>query len=352
MLKYLFLSKTFCIFVVKLYTMNVQELTEFKELVDKGLSDKEISEVLNIRRTKVADRRFRNVRKRSNEEIQLLANKDRNYYNIFDNFSLMEVLVGTLLGDAWLTESSITSCRGGISHKEEHLEYLEFKYNKLREISNPVIFKKVDISKCRFPNSKIPKTVQNQYYFNFKASPYLKKLYNILYYNGRKVITNELLKYFTLNSLVYWFFDDGNLVKNKNRLNYYSYKIASYSFDLVSLSLMKDFLYSNFKIVTTIQSSNILSFASSSKDILKEQLMRFPIKCLQYKIGQVKSGELLGNPEMDNQQPSSEKDIKVSEKVQRLIGEESTNNPDTSAGHFKIYKDRKIILPDNIKVKI
>lgn len=37
-----------------------------------------------------------------------------------------------------------------------------------------------------------------------------------------------------------------------------------------------------------------------------------------------KSGELLGSPISDNQQPSSENDIKVSEKVQRIGIEEST----------------------------
>ncbi len=34
---------------------------------------------------------------------------------------------------------------------------------------------------------------------------------------------------------------------------------------------------------------------------------------------------------MDNPDPSSVNDIKVIEKEQRLIGEESTNNPNTSA---------------------
>lgn len=48
-------------------------------------------------------------------------------------------------------------------------------------------------------------------------------------------------------------------------------------------------------------------------------------------IGVIKSGELLENPEVDNQQPNAEKDIKVTAKVQRLGGEESTNNPPTSA---------------------
>ena len=46
-----------------------------------------------------------------------------------------------------------------------------------------------------------------------------------------------------------------------------------------------------------------------------------------------KSGELLGHPERDNQQPSSSNETKsVDEKAHRLTGEEvSTNKPDTSA---------------------
>lgn len=69
---------------------------------------------------------------------------------------------------------------------------------------------------------------------------------------------------------------------------------------------------------------------------------------------QEKFGELLESPEEDNQQPSSENDIKVSEKVQRLEGEESTNNPSTSAEHlinpykgsYNPYKDMKLLNDD------
>lgn len=46
-----------------------------------------------------------------------------------------------------------------------------------------------------------------------------------------------------------------------------------------------------------------------------------------------KSGEFSESPTLDNTEPNSLNDIKVGEKVQRLTGEESTNNPDTSARH-------------------
>ena len=56
-------------------------------------------------------------------------------------------------------------------------------------------------------------------------------------------------------------------------------------------------------------------------------------------IGIVKSRELLENPEEDNQQPIVVNDIKVATQVQRLGGEESTNNPPTSARQESlIYK--------------
>ena len=63
---------------------------------------------------------------------------------------------------------------------------------------------------------------------------------------------------------------------------------------------------------------------------------------MDYKV-RVKSSELQENPEVDNLQPSSENDVKVSEKVQRLIGEESTNKPNTSAGRSR---DKFILIDD------
>jgi hypothetical protein len=48
-----------------------------------------------------------------------------------------------------------------------------------------------------------------------------------------------------------------------------------------------------------------------------------------------KFGEFRETPEVDNPDPSSTNDIKVIEKEQRLIGEESTNNPNTSAEQDK-----------------
>ena len=53
------------------------------------------------------------------------------------------------------------------------------------------------------------------------------------------------------------------------------------------------------------------------------------------KIVRLKFGELRGTPVTDNPDPSSMNDNNVIEKEQRLIGEESTNNPNTSAEQLK-----------------
>lgn len=53
-----------------------------------------------------------------------------------------------------------------------------------------------------------------------------------------------------------------------------------------------------------------------------------------------KRGELLETPvKQDNQQPSAVNGLKVTAKVQRLMGEEPTNNPNTSAPHSNQLSD-------------
>ena len=61
-----------------------------------------------------------------------------------------------------------------------------------------------------------------------------------------------------------------------------------------------------------------------------------------------KSGEFRETPAVDNPEPSSLNSIKVNEKVQRLIGEELTNKPNTSAGHPGInLKPFTLVLEEN-----
>lgn len=67
----------------------------------------------------------------------------------------------------------------------------------------------------------------------------------------------------------------------------------------------------------------------SSKSVVKQRYIITPL-------ARVKSSELLGTPEEDNQQPISANDVNVTEQVQRLTSEESTNNLDTSARQFII----------------
>lgn len=89
------------------------------------------------------------------------------------------------------------------------------------------------------------------------------------------------------------------------------------------------------KAFQEMKSRRISRVALTEDELNLYEQFQLAMKELNHQVSRVfheKSGELLGHPQYeDNQQPSSLNDIKVGEKVHRLTGEESTNNPDTSA---------------------
>lgn len=85
-------------------------------------------------------------------------------YDFFKNKEMLGCLIGTLLGDGWLTKASKTSYRGGISHCEKQLQYLEYKQEIFFEISNK-IYKK-DIKEITIKGKEVKDKVS--YFFRFK----------------------------------------------------------------------------------------------------------------------------------------------------------------------------------------
>lgn len=99
--------------------------------------------------------------------------------------------------------------------------------------------------------------------------------------------------------------------------------------------------------ITVIQLSQ-LNRDIESVDRITNSSMHYPTRkdlfgSDKYKIVRVKFGEFRETPEMDNSDPSSENSIKISEKEQRLTGEELTNKPDTSAEQLGFDPNEKDI---------
>jgi len=180
------------------------------------------------------------------------------------------IFIGTLLGDAWLTKSSNNSYRGGFAHKEQNLDYIKYKYNLLQAHCTSIRFKRIDKTKGN-----------SQYVVRFKANPEFKNLHKVLYKNGKKKITNNILKYFTEQSLALFYQDDGSKIKSK--CNYFGYKIAMYGFDKESKKLFQDFLFLKWGLKTSI-SSDCLRLLKPSILKFKYLIKPYIVPSMLYKL--------------------------------------------------------------------
>lgn len=124
-----------------------------------------------------------------------------------DNKTLIKLkpfLYGKLLGDGCLekTKKASFNSRLKIKHKVEHKEYVEQCYKKIHNFSNKLY---LDSS------VKIYKGIQKRHYswcFKSKALPVFTELRKI-WYKNTKVLPDDLEQFFTIETLAYWYMDDG-----------------------------------------------------------------------------------------------------------------------------------------------
>lgn len=248
------------------------------ELTNAGYSDSYIGKIANLTGSAIAHRR------RKLGIVKDLAFQARcqfksfNYYSIFES-DLISPLIGTLLGDGWLTKSSEKSYTGGVSHSIKQFEYLEYKF----EIFKPIVRKnKISskITKHQILNGKdiFPAKI---FSIRFKSSPDLYKLYSILYKNGKKVITDELLQYFNEHSLALFYFDDGYRVHRQGKTT--EYRIVNYDLDYDSRIKFKQYLFNTMNIECIVH-KNCFSFTKQNRDKLRIILEKYVVDCIRYKI--------------------------------------------------------------------
>jgi len=231
---------------------------QFLELYKQNLSDRTIAKILNVGKTSVCN--YRNT-------LGLPI------YNRYKEITLSsfskEVLIGTLLGDGYLSiNKSKTSARGHIAHSTKQREYFMYKYNILKDIIS-------DTSENSLYHKKTSKT----YYelrMSFISSPILLEIYNKLY-TPKKVITKEYLELFSRISLAFMYMDDGYKTKS-------SYMLSTNGFNTNSLIVFKDYLKDKFDLEFSILKRNIIYL--KKKDVFKfESLIKeFFIKEMFYKL--------------------------------------------------------------------
>lgn len=275
----------------------INEIRKYRSL---GLRNKQILQKLNISKSSLT-----RLEKKGN-----ISSSHRYYYKSLDYNDISNIIACTI-GDGCLYKPKNKGCfvYGKIEQIVDNLDYLQEKQRLLGDfVVNKTIHvgrtaRKITNSKGKIINCKETRVLQ------IKASPYLEELYNIQYPNKIKSISTELIKYFSDRTLAYKYFDDGCYISSRN-----TYRISMGILDDQSVNNFMEWIKNTFDINCSFQTSlgyKLIYIKADSHDKFEKILLKYMVKSMLYKIknGEVKQGELLETPEMDNQQPSLERNL-------------------------------------------
>lgn len=160
-----------------------------------------------------------------------------------------QVLIGCFLGDGHLRKVG-NSIHFSVTHSEKQKDYILWKYDILQSLCSkePVYIE-------RKPDKRTGKCY-NEFQLITKANSEFHKYYDLLYINGKKQITKELLTYYTPISLAIHYCDDGTM-------NYRNPLIETQSFSEESVNNFREWLL-QYDIETTVRKPGIVCIRTKS----------------------------------------------------------------------------------------
>ena len=171
---------------------------------------------------------------------------------LWDIVKQKEILFGGLLGDLCIRKHN-KNYRGHVVHSITQLEYAQYLYKELNNLSG--IF--------RFIKVKANNKLYDECQFTLRPNLNLKFLYEAFYDNfgGKKDIPFDL-SLLTPQAIAIWFMDDGS--SNNGR-----YFLHTNCFNLKSIFLLQNMLKHNFNIYSSIEIiNNIFTETSYEKKFL------------------------------------------------------------------------------------
>lgn len=233
-----------------------------------------------------------NIPRRSITEANLVAWRDKTYETVILTERQHHIILGTLLGDAGLhIQKSSINPTFSVGHREADQEYTIWKFNELKTSG---LFKNSPFTGVkRFEDgrefkSKRIRSIQH---------PILRDYHNLLYSDGRKRITSQVLDQCNLLSLAAYYMDDGGL----RRAEWYdpdSPKIPcfyTYSYTEEEILLLRYFLDNRWGIHSELKEikygvprkvGNLLLVGERSVPRFQELIIPYilPIQCMHRKI--------------------------------------------------------------------
>ena len=264
---------------------------EVKEILENwglGLTNNQISEKMKINSLSIVSTLNR-------------YNRASNRYELIDESKIHHLLIGSYLGDGHFSEK----IRKGesnlvLSHSIQQIEYLNWKYNKLKEVSLQGCIRRTDYL------SKLGKSC-TLFTTKSKTHPVFSKFRKEGYLKDNR-LNFKLIDGINEESFSIWFFDDGSVTND-------GVSIACRSIRYDDKVQLQRLLFKNLQIKVNV-TPNTLYIPKSEIEKFVKIVNPYCLESMKYKLypyhqrgAHVKQGELLENPEEDNQQPSLDSNI-------------------------------------------
>ena len=238
--------------------------SKLEELFKKGLTDSEIGELLNRAPSTIAKHR----------SLLGLIKDSKTPNNYEYNSEEYQVILGSLLGDGSLVK---TYTNGGtifkIAHCEAQKEYLEYKWNILKNNSS-------EIKHYKFYDERRKDPEYYNYSFYTKSSISLNNMFHNWYRPTKTIYKEDLFKIEPLG-LAIWYMDDGYKCNP-----YGGCMLCTNSFSKHELELIKEMFEVKFSIFVTLnnKSSNLVYIPAKEYPKFKKLIEPYIVPCMKYKL--------------------------------------------------------------------
>ena len=203
-------------------------LEKIKTMVESGKTNNEIAKELRISST-TARRYTKELLEKDTNSIKAKSVKD-----VCLTDEQLEIIYGSLLGDMSISKTK-NLARISITQGGSHEDYFDFICSKFEGLLGKIS------KEPRFDNRT--KKWYNKFIVRFLAHKQYLSIYNLIYKNGVKTITQEWLNKLTPKSIAYWFMDDGSR----------SGDLATNCFTLQEVELCQKWFKDKFNIDTRIR---------------------------------------------------------------------------------------------------
>ena len=198
------------------------------------------------------------------------------------------VILGGLLGDACIPlrgrdaiDNVVSVKHVNFVHSIKQKEYVDFKFSILKRLvhkETPTLFKpRLDVRTNKFYQA---------YGFKTFAHPIFDEIYDKLYIDGHKTITQEYLNEIDDLALSIWWNDDGTKNKRCKQM-----ALAVDAFSLPEIELIQKWLLKQYSIESHIVVKNYkgkqcwnLTWYSKNVDLFTEIVRPYTIPSMEYKI--------------------------------------------------------------------